>query len=284
MSQRRQGKSRMVTRCKPLLGTFVEIIIDEDHHHPAIHYAFAAIEKVQELMGFHNPHSELNRINRLSHQQAIDIHPWTAQVLRVAKQIHRQSQGLFNCGIGHRLVAAGLLPQHIDYQNHDLGGIEDVCFLSSELITCSRPICLDLGGIAKGFAVDMAVRILRSEGVSSGAVNAGGDLKVFGDNPRPIHLRNPHKPSELHKIGNLQNAALATSSIYFARRGNQNSHLINPLATDESNRFIQSHDSYSIIAKDCIYADALTKVLAISQQIDHPCFAKFSAQAIRISA
>jgi thiamine biosynthesis lipoprotein len=284
MSSLKQGKSLMVTRCKPLLGTFVEISIDEDHHHPAIEYAFAAIEKIQILMGFHDPNSELNRINRLSHQRAIEIHPWTAQVLRVAKQIHRQSQGLFNCGIGHRLVAAGLLPQHINYHTHDLGGIEDVCFLSSELISSTRPICLDLGGIAKGFAVDMAVRILRSEGVLSGSVNAGGDLKVFGDNPRPIHLRNPHKPSELYKIGNLQNAALATSSLYFAHRAHQNSHLINPLATDNANGFIQNHDSYSIIAKDCIYADALTKVLAISQQIDHPCFTKFSAQAFRIPA
>ncbi len=272
----------MVTRCKPLLGTFVEISIEEDQFHSAIQYAFAAIEKIQALMGFHNPHSELNRINRLSHKQAIDIHPWTAQVLRVAKQVHRESQGLFNCGIGHRLVAAGLLPRHIDYHNHDLGGIEDVYFLSSELMTSSRPICLDLGGIAKGFAVDMAVRILRSEGVLSGAVNAGGDLKVFGDNPRPIHLRNPHDPTKLYNIGNLQNTALATSSIYFARRSQQTSHLINPLAIDESHRFIQNHDSYSILAKDCIYADALTKVLAISQQIDHPCYAKFSAQAIRI--
>ena len=274
----------MVTRCKPLLGTFVEISVDEDHFHAEIDYAFAAIEKIQTLMGFHNPDSELNHINRLSHQQAIEIHPWTAQVLRVAKQIHRQSQGVFDCGIGHRLVAAGLLPKHIDYHNHDLGGIKDVCFLSPELITSTRPVCLDLGGIAKGFAVDMAVRILRSEGISSGAVNAGGDLKVFGDNPRPIHLRNPHNPTELYKIGNLQNAALATSSLYFANRSQQVSHLINPLATGESERFIQNHDSYSILAKECIYADALTKVLAISKQINHPCFAKFSAQAIRISA
>ncbi len=100
----------MVTRCKPLLGTFVKITIDQDQDHAAIEYAFNAVQKIQGLMGFHQPGSELNRINRYAHTQAVDIHPWTGQVLSIAKQVHRHSHGIFNCGIGHRLVAAGLLP------------------------------------------------------------------------------------------------------------------------------------------------------------------------------
>ena len=274
----------MVTRCKPLLGTFVEITLDENEDPTAIEYAFSAIHKIQELMGFHRPDSELNRINRDAHTQAIDIHPWTGQVLRIAKQVHRYSKGVFNCGIGHRLVSAGLLPRQIDYSNHDLGGIEDICFLTPELITAAKPICLDLGGIAKGFAVDMAVKILISEGISSGIVNAGGDLRVFGDKRQAIHIRNPKNPAELLELGSLQNAALATSSLYFAHRDQQPSHLINPLAKESSNLDIESNDSYSVIAKECVYADALTKVLAITKQTSHPCFAKFSAQAIRIPA
>lgn len=273
----------MITRCKPLLGTFVEISVDRGAQQTAIDYAFKAIEQIQGLMGFHNAASELNLINRYAHHKAVDIHPWTAQVLRTAKQVYRHSSGLFNCGIGHRLVAAGLLPRHIDFTNHNLGGIEDICFLAPELITSSRPVCLDLGGIAKGFAVDMAVKILISEGVDSGVVNAGGDLRVFGDTPTPIHIRNPKNPLELLEIGSIQNAALATSSLYFANRDQQQSHLINPLTNDESEIHIQSFGSYSILAKECIYADALTKVLAISKQANHPCFTKFSAQAIRIA-
>jgi len=273
----------MITRCKPLLGTFVEISVDQGARQTAIDYAFKAIEQIQGLMGFHNPSSELNYINRYAHHKAVDIHPWTAQVLHTAKEVNRYSRGLFNCGIGHRLVAAGLLPRHIDFTNHSLGGIEDICFLTPELITSSRPVCLDLGGIAKGFAVDMAVKILVSEGVSAGIVNAGGDLRVFGDTPTPIHIRNPKNPVELLKIGSIQNAALATSCLYFAKRDQQASHLINPLALEESEIHVDSTDSYSILAKECVYADALTKVLAISKQSNHPCFAKFSAQAIRIA-
>jgi len=69
--------------------------------------------------------------------------------------------------------------------------------------------------------------------------------------------------------------------LYFAKRDEQPSHLINPLSQEES--FLQSRDSYSVLAKECIYADALTKVLALSQNQYHPCFKKFSAQAIRIA-
>ena len=109
-------------RCKPLLGTFVEISIDDDNGYLAIESAFSTIEKIQELMGFHNPHSELSQINHRAHLRAVEIHPWTAQVIKIAKEVHLASDGLFNCGIGYRLVAARLLPRHINFSNHDLGG------------------------------------------------------------------------------------------------------------------------------------------------------------------
>jgi len=274
----------MMTRCRPLLGTFVEISIDQDLPMDAINNAFASIEIIQGLMGFHNPQSELSQINQLSHQQAIDIHPWTSQVLRVAKEIYHYSGGLFNCGIGHRLVAAGLLPQHIKLANVDLGGIEDIHFLAPDLIQSKRPLCLDLGGIAKGFAVDMAVKILTSEGARSGIVNAGGDLRVFGDTPRRLYLRHPDQTKLVLDIGEFQNCAIATSSLYFAKRDCRQSHIINPLAKEDDDMHVHFEGSCSILAKECIYADALTKVLAISGQEQHPCFERFSAQTIWIRA
>ena len=130
----------------------------------------------------------------------------------------------------------------------------------------------------------MAVRVLQSEGVESGLVNAGGDLRVFGNTSRPIHIRNPTSPEDLIEIGSLENIAIATSSLYFAKRDQQQSHIINPLAHDLSNVFAEVSGSYSILAKECVYADALTKVLALSNDDHHPCFSHFSAQAIRIAA
>lgn len=270
-------------RCKPLLGTFVEISIKEDDGQEAIDNAFLAIQKVHDLMGFHNPKSELSRMNERAHLEAVEIHAWTAQVIQIAKEIHLASNGLFDCGIGHRLVEAGLLPRHITFTNHGLGGIEDIHFLAPDLIKSTRPVCLDLGGIAKGYAVDMAVRVLLSEGICSGSVNAGGDLRVFGDTSLPIQIRHPESPEKLIDIGYLENGAIATSSLYFAKRDHQKSHIINPLTQDPSEIHAEVLGSYSILAKECAYADALTKVLALSHNEHHPCFERFSAQALRIA-
>lgn len=271
-------------RCKPLLGTFVEISTPQDKNPEAINHAFDAIQKVHGLMGFHDPKSELSQINQYAHSEPVEIHPWTARVIQIAKEIHHESNGLFDCGIGHRLVSAGLLPRHITFTNHELGGIEDICLLAPDLVKSSRPVCLDFGGIAKGFAVDMAVRVLISEGISSGAVNAGGDLRVFGKTAFPIQVRNPELPEELIEIGALENGAIATSSLYFAKRDKQQSHIINPLAQKRSDIYADVSGSFSILAKECVYADALTKVLALSNDEQHPCFKHFSAQALRIAA
>ena len=270
-------------RCKPLLGTFVEISIHTAclSQERAIDKAFAAIKNVQDLIGFHNPQSELSKINAQSYLQKIEIHPWTAHVLRVASEIYDHSHGLFNCGIGHRLVAAGLLPNNLDLEQHQFGGIEDLQFVNAHTVFSLKPLCLDLGGIAKGFAVDIAISSLLSDGIESGCVNAGGDLRVFGSEAQAIQIRNPAAPSELIHIGTLEHGAIATSSLYFSKRQQQSmSYVINPFTQEH----IDFSGSYSVIANECIYADALTKVLAISGQMDHPCFDHFSAQAIRIAA
>lgn len=252
-------------RCKPLLGTFVEISIQESKEaSQAIENAFTVVKKVHDLMGFHNPKSQLSIINQLAHKEAIEVHPWTTQVIRIAKEIYLASDGLFDCGIGHRLVAARLLPRHVTFTNHELGGIEDIHFLALDLIKSDRPVCLDLGGIAKRFAVDMAVRVLISEGITSGCVNAGGDFHVFGKTAVPIQIRYPELPQKLIEIGSLKDGAIATSSLYFAKRDRRLSHIINPLERDYSEVHAEILGSFSVLAKECVYADALTKVLALS--------------------
>jgi thiamine biosynthesis lipoprotein len=267
-------------RCKPLLGTFVEIRI-EDQLPPlkALEEAFLAIEQVQSLMGFHNPDSELSQINARSHLESVRIHPWTAEVLRIAKEVYLQSQGLFNCGIGHHLVKAGLLPKHNKIKDYLFGGIEDLQFIKPLLVRSPLPICLDLGGIAKGYAVDKAVDALIAKGIEVGSVNAGGDIRVFGNHSQDIQIRNPSRPHELIQIGSMAVGAIATSSLYFANRDTSpKSFMVNPLNQEH----VEFSESYSVVASRCVYADALTKVVSISRNIRHPCLSHFSAQAIRI--
>ena len=271
-------------RCKPLLGTFVEISTQQDNAEKAIDQAFSAIERVQSLMSFHDQQSELSTINRESHIRSIAINPWTSQIIRIAQDIQQHSDGLFNCGIGHRLVAAGLLPRNIDFSNHGFGGIEDLCFIDENCVRSALPLCLDLGGIAKGFAVDMAVHNLMLNGAISGSVNAGGDMRIFGSKAQAIHIRNPQAPSNVIEIGSLANGAIATSGFYFSKRDQIKSHIINPLASNDSNIEPALSESFSIVANECVYADALTKVLILSRQENHPCFKRYQAQAIRIAA
>lgn len=267
-------------RCKPLVGSFVEIRIeDESPSLKAVDEAFVAVEQVQSLMGFHNPDSELSQINARSHLESIRIHPWTAEVLTIANEIYLQSQGIFNCGVGHHLVKAGLLPRHCKLNDDAFGGTEDLRFIEHCLVRSDLPLSLDLGGIAKGYAVDKAVEALISNGIKSGSVNAGGDIRVFGDCFQEIQIRNPSKPHELMQIGSIKVGAIATSSLYFANRNtNTKSFIVNPL----NQKHIVFSESYSVIASKCVYADALTKVVSISGNTHHPCLSYFSAQAIRI--
>lgn len=267
-------------RCKPLLGTFVEIMTEDAiQSEQALAEAFFAIEKIQSLMSFHNPESELSRMNALAHAEEIRIHPWTAEVIGIAKAIYIQSQGVFNCGIGHRLVEAGLLPRHLNIDDYSFGGIEDLELIEPDLVQSKLPLCIDFGGIAKGYAVDKAVEALISKGIQSGSVNAGGDIRVFGDCFQDIQMRDPARPSELIQIGSIKSGAIATSSLYFAKRNaSAKSFMINPF----NHEHIEFSESYSVVANECVFADALTKVVSISGNIHHPCLSHFSAQAIKI--
>ena len=267
-------------RCKPLLGTFVEISTEDGEHAlHAIEMAFNAIEQVQSLMGFHDPESELSQINARSHLEPIQIHSWTAELLAIAKEIQIESQGIFNCGVGHRLVEAGLLPRHLSLNDQSFGAIEDLLFIEPNWVQSKLPLCLDLGGIAKGYAVDKAVEALFAHDIASGSVNAGGDMRVFGNCTQDIQIRDPSKPHELIQIGRMKAGAIATSSLYFAKRdADTKSYMVNPLNQEH----IEFSGSYSVIAGECVYADALTKVVSISGNTQHPCLRHFSAQAIKI--
>lgn len=270
-------------RCRPLLGTYVEISIDEmaeeripNTANKVINTAFSAVELVQQLMSFHNPSSELSIINRSAHTKKLQIHEWTYQVLATAIEIYHASKGLFNCGVGTKLISSGMLPSH-EEKHSEFGGLEDLVLLDSNQVTSKKPLRLDLGGIAKGFAVDKAVEALKTLGIVSGSVNAGGDLRVFGSSSKEIQVRSPANPSQLINVGSLENGSIASTSSYYIT---EISPIINPIGMEH----IELKESCSILAPECIYADALTKVLAISQDQEHPCFKYFSAQAIRIAA
>jgi thiamine biosynthesis lipoprotein len=139
---------------------------------------------------------------------------------------------------------------------------------------------IDLGGIAKGYAVDCAIEVLRCHGVAAAVVNAGGDLRCFGK-PQPIHLRHPDVPTMLLTVGSLFDAAIATSAGYFSGKDSDGGR-IEPLVDPKRHETANWNGSISVVAHDGMTADALTKVVRLAPDLVPAILEHFGAQAIVI--
>jgi thiamine biosynthesis lipoprotein len=252
-------------RARPLLGTLVEIAARAREPEPlacAIEAAFATVAQVHRLMSFHARDSDVSRLNRWAWRTALRVHPWTYAVLQEAQRVARASGGLFDVSVARILVARGLLPAPRGARVPDRRACcRDIRLLSGFRVRFDRPLLLDLGGIAKGFAVDRAVQRLRSAGVESALVNAGGDLRCFGAAVQRVHVRDPRAPWRLLPLAELSNGAIATSAAYFTRQrraGRDVCAQVDP----RGGRGVPA-GSVSVAARRCITADAWTKVLLL---------------------
>lgn len=272
------------------MGTFVDIAIDdtrgaldERDRHEAMTAAFAAIDRVAALMSFHDANSDLSRLNAAASRSRVRVHPWTYDVLVHARRLFEASGGLFDCTVGGDLVERGLLPRHHRIAQASAASFADVDLLDDDHVAYRRPLCLDLGGIAKGYAVDRAIDALRSQGVASAVVNAGGDLRVLGSEPVPIHVRDLDG-ARLIDAGTLADGAFATSStpwftadVTGRSRSASSRQAPGAIVDPRARRVVEDRQLVSIIAPTCVLADGLTKVLAIEGACDLAWFAAFDA-------
>ncbi len=273
-----------VRRCRPLLGTFVEITAsgaDEKKISLAVTAAFAAIEKIQSQMSAHDASSELSLLNREAASRPVVVSRELFSVLRHADRLATESGGAFDYTIAPTLARWGMLPATLAQKKS--GTWRDVLLLRGRRVYFLQPLTLDLGGIAKGFAVDAAVKNLQRSGIEGAVVNAGGDLRVFGRQPSEIHLRHPASPRSFADKIQLQDSALATSSPCFTEksfRGQRVSHLVNSLKQTAITGVV----SVSVRAKECWLADALTKVVLNAPQRAEKLLAKYGAEAFMLTA
>lgn len=248
-------------RCRPLLGTFVEIAIqDQDERKllSAIDSGFRAVERVQSLMSAHDPESDLSRLNQHGFRGPVKMNDETFEVIHRGIRLAEQSKGAFDITVGATLARWGFLPKNLQRRNHS--DWRSVKLLSQNRIRFLRPLTIDLGGIAKGYAVDCAVQAIQQCGVQSGIVNAGGDLRVFGSEIVKTHLRHPQNPYQFINPIQMCNGALATSSPSFTKQlfgKKMVSHLV---ASDKRTPIIRPI-SVSVKALECWVADGLTKVV-----------------------
>ncbi len=277
-------------RAKPLLGTIVEMhatCINETAFVAATDAAFARIANMHRTMSFHEQTSDLQAIARCRSGERLVVDQDTWNVLQLALQIERDSDGIFNPTIAPTLVRNGLLPrpgEAVDAPNQSTLA-RSICLDESCVVHVLQPVWIDLGGIAKGYAVDAATLALIEHGVRGGVVNAGGDLRVFGDIEQKIHLRHPSNLSEQIPIVNLRELSCATSGDYFVANQSASANTEQTALIGDRTTHAKQHASVTVIAPLCAVADALTKVLwlkGIDSAISRALLIKYEAQAVAL--
>ena len=246
-------------RAQPWLGTLVDIAIEAPSEAAFLRttdLAFARVAEVHRAMSFHEPGSDLCAIARAPAGALLQVSADTARVLRLALDMELCSGGLFNAAIAPVLVASGRLPRPHGAQVAQAGTLaEGIEWLGARRLRVRAPVWIDLGGIAKGYAVDCAVIALEAAGITSGLVNAGGDMRAFGPAAHPVHLR---FADGLRRIALLQNAAFAASCN--ANDADDAAILASPHIDPRSGRSVRSPNSVVVQASSAAVADALTKV------------------------
>jgi len=258
------------------MGTVVEIILmggDEEASKKAALQAFMEIKRIEQLMSPWIESSDISRINRSAGKEWVKVFPETFDVIKKAKEISELSKGVFDISIGPltqlwRKAREKKLPPSIEEAR---GRLDLVNFKNigidpeGKVLLKKKGMEIDLGGIAKGYAVDKAFELLRSLGYKNLIVNAGGDLRVGGlknDQPWSIGIPDPRESQKIMAKVSVSDSAIATSGDYekfFIYQGKRYHHILNPktgFPTDEC-------QSVTIICKDGMKADALATAVFV---------------------
>ena len=267
-----------VERSQPWLGTLVSIRVGGmagREAHCAIDAAFREVATVHHLMSFHDPGSDLSRLNRTV-GEPVEVHPYTSEVLHQALSFSASTDGCFDVTVGAELVEWELLPR-LDAGKASPGSWRDIQLLKANQVKFHRPLCVDLGGIAKGFAVDRATECLRMHGAMQTVVNAGGDIRVQGTDAEPIRL-SAESSMDTKPVLELTDGSVASSSGHLQRRW-YGGRVCGP-HVDGVRRSPAPTDRFvCVVAERCVVADALTKVVMVKSRDSKAVLRQFGASA-----
>ncbi|UCD71111.1 MAG: FAD:protein FMN transferase [Syntrophobacterales bacterium] len=259
------------------MGTLVEISVigrDVNEVEAAIRDAFEEMERVERLMSKKIPESDVSKINRWAGIKPVKVSAEVLKVIRRAEEISKASEGYFDISIGAILDlweledSGGRIPgkdevgeilHSIDYRAiHMDGG-------ASTVMLKKKGMRIDLGGIAKGYAVDRAFELLTSRGYRNIIVNAGGDMRVGGKKirvPWVIGIQDPRNRSRIMATLDAAEISVATSGDYeryFEVNGKRYHHLLNPLTGSPA----RECRGVTILARDALSADALATAVFV---------------------
>lgn len=264
---------------RQVMGTFTRIVVvaeSERKGRDAIHAAFEKIYDIESRMSDYDSNSLLSQVNRRAFAEAVPVDDELFEVLAAAVEFSRLSDGAFDVTVGpvvqlwRKAKKEGTAPdpellrqarERVGYQNLILNPENRTVRFAKE------GMVLDLGGIAKGFAIDKAVEILQSVSMQGGMVDIGGDLRCFGAPPDNaahwlIGVQNPANDENILLKLKLDDRAVATSGDYrrfVVVNGVTHSHIINPATAGSA----QTLSSVSIIATTAMQADALATAVSV---------------------
>lgn len=232
----------------------------------------AEMKRLDQSMSPYIDSSELSLLNRDGGTKEVSVSKELFSLLLEAENISVMSKGAFDityASIGYKYnyrekirppqaVIDMALPL-INYHGITLNGAK------STVKFVNRAIKIDLGGIAKGYAIKRCINILKSQGVKFALVSAGGDTSLLGDrNGRPwlVGIKHPRAEEKNAVHIPLENEAISTSGDYeryFIEDGKRYHHIINPKTGDSARKVV----SVSVIGKDATVVDALSTTVFV---------------------
>ncbi len=255
------------------------VVIDTASH--ARHTAETVLDQAADLLANlesrysrYRPGSLVSQINERSGSGVYtDLDTEAGALFELAGQLWKESDGLFDITSGPLRyawdfqLAGKASPSKIE-QVLDLVGFASIEWREKSCHLPKAGMEVDLGGIAKEYAVDRTIELLRNAGVTSGLVELAGDVAVIGaqgdKTPWSIGIQDPSTPDALCSVS-LVNAALATSGNYartVTHDGKKYGHLLDP----RSGWPVSGPDSVSVIDSQCLTAGAIATVGCLKQR------------------
>jgi thiamine biosynthesis lipoprotein len=254
-----------------LFGTQVDLTVRGPSRAQAergLEACFQEMKRIQTLMNVHAEDSEISRLNRDANEEWVKADPELYSLIQRALEISKASQGAFDCTVGPlvkiwRDARAKGLPPSIDEIKPQLNRVgytyvaldpqgEKIRFLK-------KGMSLDLGGIAKGYALDAGKKALLREGIRQALLNAGGDVLALGGKgrlPWKVGIQDPRDRDSIMGILEVRDEAVVTSGDYerfFMHDGHRYHHILDPITGYPAERSM----SVTVVGPRAEEADAL---------------------------
>ena len=236
-----------------VFGTMVEVTIQGLPKAEAEQLAGGVMQEFRQLhqqLHAWQADSELSKLNQaIAQGQSKAVSPLLAQMLRDASRYSEQSNGLFNPAIGHLIALWGFQrdefsPVQVDEAQRQAWvkahpqmsqlRIVDTQQGESQVSSVNPAVKIDMGGYAKGYALDVAANYLKAHGVKNALVNIGGNIIALGqrgNRPWQVGIQHPRQPGSLAMLSLQDGWAIGTSGDYqryFERDGKRYCHIIDP--------------------------------------------------------